>query len=127
MLSVIMVISFIIWVFSLVSYVVNTFFKNEKTYDNYNVVANYLVESEKELGSLDDMFVGISILICIYGWFFFSTFFLIFFQIFHYLTYTLDSLYFCSLFWVCLQICCEIMVYFIPYFLEVLATPRFYH
>lgn len=80
MLSVIMVISFIIWVFSLVSYVVNTFFKNEKTYDNYNVVANYLVESEKELGSLDDMFVGISILICIYGWFFFSTFFFNFFS-----------------------------------------------
>lgn len=58
---------------------INNCYKNEKLYDEYNSVINYLVESEKELGSLDDMFVGVSILICIYGWFFFGTIFLNFF------------------------------------------------
>ena len=55
---------------------INAIYKNEKLYDEYNSVINYLVESEKELGSLDDMLLGVSILICIYGWFFFGTVFL---------------------------------------------------
>jgi hypothetical protein len=45
----------------------NKNFINEKSYDEYNNTINYVIESEKELGSIDDMFVGVSILICVYG------------------------------------------------------------
>lgn len=58
----------------------NKNFINEKSYDEYNNTINYVIESEKELGSIDDMFVGVSILICVYGWFFFGTVFLNFFS-----------------------------------------------
>lgn len=61
---------------------INSIYKNENIYDRCNSITNYLVESEKELGSLDDMFIGVSILICIYGWFFFgSVFFNYFYNI----------------------------------------------
>lgn len=68
-----------IWFYLVFSNKVNKPFKNEKIFDWYNTAITYLVESEKEFGSLDDMFVGVSILICIYGWFFFGTIFFNFF------------------------------------------------
>lgn len=55
-------------------------FDSERSYDEYNNIVSYTVESEKELGAVDDMFVGISVLICIYGWFFFGTIFFNFFS-----------------------------------------------
>ena len=70
----------LIWVYLFITNKVNTVFKNEKVYDDYSTTISYLVESEKELGSLDDLFIGISILITMYGWFFFGT---IFFNFFH--------------------------------------------
>ena len=57
-----------------------TQFQSEKMFDIYNTSVKYLVESEKELGSVDDMFLGIAILITIFGWFFFGTIFLNFFS-----------------------------------------------
>ena len=60
-------------------------FNSEKLYDDFNAVTNYFVESEKELGSLDDLFFGVSILICIYGWFFYGT---IFFNFFYNVSYS---------------------------------------
>lgn len=64
----------IVWFIDFFSRINNKLFKNEKIFDDYNTNVNYLVESEKELGSLDDMFLGISIFICIYGWFFGANF-----------------------------------------------------
>lgn len=75
LILVILLYFFFIWIYFIFFNKINLLYKNEKFYDNYNVTTNYLIESEKELGSLDDMFVGISILICIYGWFFFGTLF----------------------------------------------------
>lgn len=70
---------FLMWFYIIFSYKFKVIFKNEKLYDNYNTVITYLTESEKELGSLDDMFVGIAILIMVYGWFFYGVIFLNFF------------------------------------------------
>jgi hypothetical protein len=58
---------FIICIYFIFSNKINIIYKNEKMYDESNTVISYLVESEKELGALDDMFIGLSILICIYG------------------------------------------------------------
>ena len=69
----------LVWLYILFSYKFNTVFRGEKSYDNYNTVIIYLVESEKELGSLDDMFIGVAILIVIYGWFFYGVIFFNFF------------------------------------------------
>jgi len=57
-------------------------------FDTYNTTVRYLIESEKELGSVDDMFLGVAILITIFGWFFFGTIFLNFFS-----KITVQSLY----------------------------------
>jgi len=62
--------------------------QSEKTFDIYNTTIRYLIESEKELGSVDDMFLGVAILITIFGWFFFGTIFLNFFS-----KITVQSLY----------------------------------
>jgi hypothetical protein len=77
----VLLISFITYFFAFLIFIKNSnLFNSENLYDEYNTTTNYIIESEKELGSLDDMFLGVSILICIYAWFFYGT---IFFHIFY--------------------------------------------
>jgi len=71
---------FLIWSFIFLGDGFSGGAQSEKKLDNYNTSISYLVESEKELGSADDMFIGICILICTYGWFFFGTIFFNFFS-----------------------------------------------
>lgn len=47
----------------------NTAVKEESTIDSDFISANLLVESEKEIGSLDDMILGLLILAYIFGWY----------------------------------------------------------
>ncbi len=48
--------------------------KEESTIDSDYLMANLLVESEKEIGSLDDMILGLLILVYIFGWYFYIYF-----------------------------------------------------
>jgi hypothetical protein len=45
----------------------NTAVKEESTIDSDFISSNLLVESEKEIGSLDDMILGLLILVYIFG------------------------------------------------------------